>query len=413
MTWLNYAQKKCMSNFPMAKDQFANSTLQAITEESLIFLLQNTDPSKIHSILLTGSLANAEGTVVNNTSQIVASDFDFEVYIDTFYFLLHKSLFHNLSRKMTKKLLSRGINTHVEYQPSNPCLESILSFLNSKIYEYEFALASKCVFGRPPVFDMTARPTKAEALELTFTVAGDIVFSEDTKNSDTELSYVYAKRALTLLNSLLIFNGIFAESYQKRLDAGVEYSEKLKCLSAEDLSMLRTFTEFKLSGSIVKTMATLKCISVTDLVKREKEYLKSLTTRVLLYEIANLETEYGENLLYCSNDGKLSLEDCTTLLNQYLKNNNTRLIPRLLGVVLYLLSLVKRENEKSELFKVFLLRKQSPKIIMNYLIASVLIRDSFPACPVLRFVLPWIKLNKSGYSKTYSMWKIAQESIKL
>jgi hypothetical protein len=402
-----------MLNFTMAKDHNANSTLQAITEESLIFLLRNTDPSKIHSIILTGSLANAEGTVVNNKSQIVTSDFDFEVYIDTFYFLLHKSLFHTLSRKMTKNLLSRGINTHVEYQPSNPSLESALSFLNSKIYEYEFALASKCVFGRPPVFDATARPTKVEALELTFTVAGDIVFSENEKNSDTELSYIYAKRSLTLLNSLLIFNGIFAESYQKRLDAGIEYSEKLKRLSPEDLSMLRTFTEFKLSGSIEKTMATLKCTSVNDLVKREKEYLKNLTSRVLLYEIANFKTDYGENLLTCANDGKLSLEDCSTLLNQYLKNNKTRLIPRLLGVVLCLLSLVKRDQEKSELFKVFLLCKQSPKIIMNYLIATVLIRDCFPAGSMLRFVLPWVKLNKSGYSKTYSMWKIAQESIKL
>jgi hypothetical protein len=404
-------QKKYILNFAMAKDAESNSILQEIAEESLIFFLQNTNISKIHCIILTGSLANSEGTVVKNKSQIVTSDFDFDIYVDSIYFLRHKSLFRILSQEMTKRLLARGIRTHVEYLPTGQRLRSAFSFMNSNIYEYEFSIASKCVFGTKPIFDTTARPTREEALELAFTVAGDIVFSKTTQYSDAELSYVYAKRSLTILNSLLIFHGIFAETYQKRLDAGIKWLEKLEFLSEEDLHMLSVFTQFKLSGSVEELMVDLGCKSIRALIRIEHEFLKNLASRVLLYEIAALSSKHQGALLPYNSD--VRSVDYIYLLGDYLEDHKTSLTHRLAGVTIYLFSLLKREQEKSELFKTFLFRNAPPKIIMNYLVANALIRGYSPSSSFLSTIIPWVKTKDSDYWKVYSMWSIVQESIKL
>ena len=74
----------------------------------------------------------------------------------------------------------------------------------------------KRLYGKTPNFKDDIRPSLNDALELTFTVINDLI-NNNNKINGLEQNYVFAKRALTLLNSVLIFYGVSLETYEKRI----------------------------------------------------------------------------------------------------------------------------------------------------------------------------------------------------
>ena len=408
---------KMSLEFAMARYDQEDIVLRAIAQEALNFLFKCVDTKKIRCILLTGSVANSEGTVIKHNSSMFASDFDFVIYIDFSYFLKNRTHFQNLSQEITTRLRKRGVNTHIEFLPSTGVLQKGIFLTNSNIYEYEFALASRCIFGKTPSFNKAARPSQRDAIELVFTVVSDLVFSKFKNVSKIEESYIYAKRALTLLNSILIFHGFFAETYQKRMEIVRKYAAIRGIpLNQDEIRTLEIFTEYKLSGSFQQLLVSLACKKTDDLISFQRKFLKKLTTKILYYELNNILNKTTQTKPGYSN----SLQNMTckfpALLKEYSKHSRARLLSRIMGITLYLFWSLARNKRRKELFAAFIFHNQSPKVILNVLIALLFIYDrDISARKILREIFPWIKVKDEpeAIQRTFSLWQIAEQSIKL
>jgi len=411
---MNKKTGKVNLDFSMAKQKHADEFLRGIAREALGFLFRYINISKIKCILITGSLANGEGTVIEYDSAVVASDFDFVIYLDFPYYLKSRNLFQQLSQQISTILVGRRINTHVVFLPTTEIFHRIIPSKNSAIYDYEFTTASKCIFGKMPSLNKFARPTKEDALELTFTMISDLVFSDLKNFSKIEESYIYAKKALTLLNSILIFHGFFAETYQKRIEIARKYSVEGKIpLTQDEIKILEAFTEYKLSGSLHRLLDTLSFSSITNLVQFQRKFLTHLAIKILHYELKNFldarevksNTDLFLNAIY----------EIPTLLRKYLEYLRTGLFSRILGIILYLIWSILKDKERMELFATFIFYKQSPKVILNMLITLILIYgENILTGKIIKKVFPWINLsNTPAICKLFSLWLIAEQSIKL
>jgi hypothetical protein len=402
-------------DFRMAKQNYADEVLRAIAKEALDFLLKNVNANRIKCILVTGSIANGEGTVIKHNSSVITSDFDFVVYLDFPCYLKNRTHFRHLSQLISTRLINRKVNTHVVFLPSAKIFQTGIRFTNSNIYEYEFAFASKCVFGNSPLFDKNVRPSGKDALELVFTVASDIVFSELEHDSEIEKSYTYAKRALTLLNSLLIFQGVFAGTYAKRLEAAKEHvANGMSLLSKNELRVLELFTEYKLCGSLENLMASLGCTSLSTLIGLEQDFLKKLTVKAIFYELMFLTRDQkGQNLEHGVSYEKLSPIFASQLLSVYLKKSKVSSISRITGVTIYALAFFRKDRDRAELFATFVFSRQSPKAILNCIITMLLLHGQNLSAQILSKEFPWITKKGSAFRKVFSLWRIAEHSIKL
>ena len=396
----------------MAKQNYADEFLRAIAKEALGFLLKNVDSNSIKCILATGSIANGEGTVIKHKSSTVASDFDFVVYIDFSYYLKNRTNFINLSKIITAQLLKSKIDTHVVFLPSPLLLQRDIHFSKSSIYEYEFAIASKCVFGKTRHFNLAARPNKKDALELTFTVVGDLVFSNFESLSDIEKSYIYAKRALTLLNSLLIFHGYFAETYEKRINIAEKYGSRgLLPLTTDELKILKIFYGYKLSGSLQQLLASLSFRDMRDLLTFQSSFLKNLTMKILGYEL-NIFIN-GKQVEPTCNTRNAKF---TNLLAEYYSRSETSLFSKIFGLSLFVFWSFSRRKQRKELFATLVFHKKPPKLLMNIIITLLLIYDSKPlAKKLLDEFFPWVATDGTDESlqRIFTLWQSAEESIKL
>jgi hypothetical protein len=398
--------------FKMAARDNSDALLRAIAQESMDILFEHVDKEKIVGILLTGSVANGEGTVVEHDSLIAASDFDFMVYMTLSELLKNRRLLFNLSQEITTRFVKRGIGTHVKFTPSSGILQSALHLANSSIYEYEFAHASKCLFGKPPSIDRNARPTKKDALELTFTVVSDLIFSKFKNLSEIEESYIYAKRALTLLNSLLIFLGVFAETYQERLKIARNYvSTSAFPINQNDLETLEMLTDYKLSGSFQYLLNAFRCNKAEDVVNAQREFLKRLAAKTLHFELINfIQKPSGRNPKECDSSGK----SMPRLIRQYSKDSVEGLLHRFLGITLYVFWSFSRDIKRKELFSTYLFHRQSPKTILNVLVAlRFLSGDATSAAENFRKVFTWVSSDDSNaMEKLFFLWQTAEQSFR-
>lgn len=403
----------------MARNDHEDRVLRAIAQETLNFLCKNTDINRIKCILLTGSVANGEGTVIEHNSSMITSDFDFIICMDFSHFLKNRTHFQNLSQEISTKLRERGVNTHIVFLPSTSVLQKGIFLTNSNIYEYEFAYASKCIFGKTPSFNKVARPSKRDAIELVFTVVSDLVFSKFKNVSKIEESYIYAKRALTLLNAILIVHRFFAETYQKRMEIVRKYATINGIpLNQDEIKTLEIFTEYKLSGSFQQLLNSLACKKTDDLLSFQREFLKKLTTKILYYELNNISNKTTQTKLGYSN----SLQNMTcrfpALLKEYSKYSRIRLLSRIMGITLFVFWSLARNRSRKELFATFIFHNQSPKVILNVLIALLFIYDrDISTKNILREIFPWINFNGETEAeviqRVFSLWQIAEQSIKL
>jgi len=400
----------------MARDGHEDAVLRNIAREALNFLLKHIDADKIRCILLTGSVANGEGTVIKYNTSMVTSDFDFEIYFGFPHFMKNRAYLQNLSREISARFLKRGVNTHIQFLPSTSLLHMSINFASSSIYEYEFAFASRCIFGKTPSFNKEVRPSKRDALELVFTAISDLVLSKFKDVSKIEESYICAKRALTVLNSALIFHGVFTETYEKRMKIAKEYASKGAIpLNQDEIKVLEIFTEYKLSGSFQHIMDSFGCRNIDDLIRFQREFLRKLTTKILYYGLlVLLDKPMKTNLTY-SNSLQNMISEFPELLREYSKNSRVRLPSRIMGIIICLFGLLARNSERKELFATFIFHKQSPKVILNVLITLLLVYGhKVSVTRILRESFPWIDFdNAPAIRRLLSLWRIAEQSIKL
>jgi len=399
----------------MARDDHEDAVLRAIAREALNFLLKHIDADKIRCTLLTGSVANGEGTVIRYNTSMVTSDFDFVIYFDFPHYMKNRAHLQNLSRGISARFLKRGLNTHIQFLPTS-LLRTSLDFMNPSIYEYEFAFASKCIFGKAPSFNKMVRPSRRDALELVFTVISDLIFSRFKNVSKIEEIYIHAKRALTLLNSILIFHGFFAETYEKRMEIAKKYAPQgVIPFDRDEIKTLEIFTEYKLSGSLQQLLDSFACRETDDLIKFQREFLKKLATKILCYELVNFIDKTTETNLTYNISSQNMTYNFLKLLKEYSKHSKARLLPRIIGIIICMFGLLAGDRKRKELFATFIFHKQPPKVILNTLIALLFIYGrNISVTKILRETFPWISFNKtSSMQKMFSLWQFAEQSIKL
>lgn len=395
----------------MAKHVSADNLLRSIAHESLNYFLNHLDINRIKCILLTGSVANGEGTVVEYDSFCVTSDFDFIFFLDFQYFFMQKRYFQLLSREISIQLWKKGIKTHVVFLPISHLFHNKYFSTIPSIYQYEFAHSSICIFGSFHVFNKLKRPSKINALELIFTVIGDQLFSEYKTHAQVEEVYIYAKRALTLLNSILIFHECYGTTYQKRLN--LVTSNKFP-ISKEEIKILDFYTQFKLDGSIQNLRESLGFKNVDELLCFEKDFLNDLTKKLLYYEL-NEFSKCVKSINTTCNLSIIGTKDYYYLYKQYLKYSKIKFSNIITGIFLYLLWSILRRKDKKELFLTFLIHKKSPKRILNELVLLIFLNGpDILNGNILRNKFSWINFNETNVSKKlFALWKVAEKSIKL
>ncbi|MFX0184214.1 MAG: hypothetical protein ACFE95_14110 [Candidatus Hodarchaeota archaeon] len=403
-------------DFKAAKDEKNDLILKSIIKEALTFLLNHIDTSKTKCILLTGSLANAEGTVIRYNTYMITSDFDFVIYLDFLYYLRKKTYFQILSQEMSKRLNKRGFKTHVDFLPTTSALRLAVIHTKSNIYEYEFAHASKCVIGIVPSFNKAVRPSKRDALELIFTVISELIFLTQKKISKIEESYIYAKRALTLLNSLLIFHGYFGETYEKRIQIVKSFkSLDMFPINEADIETLELFTKYKLSSSFQSLLNSQGYNQIDDLLFFQKEFLEKLTKKILHYELVNIVNSSTKKNFRINGSPKNLNFELPILLEEYLKLSKARLYSIIMGLLLCLFWTITRNKKRQELFKTFIFHQQPPKTILNVIITLLYVYgDDVYLEKILKHYFPRIDFNNEIImNQIFSLWQTVEQSIKL
>lgn len=401
-------------DFNMAKHDNANNLLHSIAHESLTFFLNHLDPNRITCILLTGSLANGEGTVVEYDSFCVTSDFDFIVFLDVQYYLMRKRYFQLLSKEISKQLRKKGIETHIVFLPTIRAFHSYSITTTPNIYQYEYAQSSICIFGSPPIFNKLKRPSKIDALELTFTVIGDLLFSEFKSHSQAEEVYIYAKRALTLLNSMLIFHERHGITYQQRLNIVKKhaYSNKFP-ITKEEINILECYTRFKLDGSIQNLRDSLRFKNMDDLLNFQIDFLNNFSKKLLYYELNDLSKDIkSKNMTHYL--PSIDMTGQYNVYRQYLKCSKIGYANMITGMFLYLLWSLLKRKEKKELFLTFIIYKKPPKLVLNECILLSFLYGPDILKEILRKKFPWIDFNETSVLQNFfSLWQVAEESIKI
>jgi len=398
----------------MAKFQNEDMVLRAIAKESLNFLLQHTEMNRINCILLTGSLANGEGTVIEDNSSLITSDFDFVIFLDISSYLKNKRHFKIMSQEISKRFMDRGVKTHILFHPVNRLLGRIFRSKNCHIYEYEFTRSSRCILGKLPSFTKRARPSKSDAMELMFKVISDQIFIEFNELSKIEKTYIYAKKALTLLNSILIFYGHPGETYQIRLESVKECACKgVIPINQDEIKTLDIFTQFKLSGSLKHLLDSFKYKNINSLIKFQKEFLKKFTKQILYYELANLH-QWSRETYMVYDIFPANMTGNFQLLKQYSLHSNTRFISRIMGILFFLFWSIVKNIRRKELFTTFIFHKQPPKTILNVLITLIFLHKHTLAKKMSKETFTWIDFNEYNIIQgLYSLWQTAEQSIKL
>jgi len=399
-------------DFRLSREEYANALLKKIGLKSLNSLFELINPRDIKCLLLTGSLANGEGTVIKYGSPLIASDFDFVVYLNPFYYLKNKRNFGTLSQQVSTLLKQKGIGTHVAFLPATIPFNRNLGFAVSNIYEYENAVASRCLFGKKPLFNESVKPTKKDALELTFTVVGELLFADVPKLSQVEQTYVYAKRSLTLLNSLLISRGFFSATYQERIEIAKEHAGDT-CLDSNEIKVLEFFTEYKLSGSLSQLLSSLGYSDLYDLIQFQKGFLFMILLRTLCFELTCYnETKSARKRISSTQEMTNQLPK---LLGEYYNSSETSLLSRAYGTMFYVMWSLTGNNDRKNLFATFLFHNKSPKLILNILITLILIGNGEIVSSFFEEVFPWLAFSSeiNIIEKMAHLWQIAQESIKL
>lgn len=384
-------------NFNLTSDPIKNNLFKNILDEILKFLYDNLNYKSIEGIILTGSIANGEGTIINNGEYTYISDFDILLSFNLLNFLKYRAYCIDLSQKMTQELLKKKIFTHVNYLPNNDTINRILNMKNTKIYDYEFRVSSKLMYGKQIFINDDLYPSTEDSFELLFTVLSHQLFNLENKYK-VEKVYEYAKLSLTLLNSFLIYNNLIANTYKKRLNILIKNREIFNIITDCDINIFKIYTQFKIDGSLNTLMNNLNYINIDFLIDFQKKYLRELSLRILRYELYNINLTYKY---------KNNIENNYLL---YILQNKFNIKHYLINILLYIINSIflMDTNLYHKLYIVS--RIPSKKIFNYYLIKLFILNDETTIYPLMSSInysniVPYI--NKFIY-----YWKYSESSIK-
>lgn len=293
----------------------------------------------LRDIYAVGSLSSNEVTVIRNehSDKIYISDIELivDVGISTFMICCVKGVAKRLSQELTKILKLRGFKTHVSITITSFALSRLIpSIKPNSVYLYELKRV-KLDSSDFTTFstDLLIRPSKLDSLNLVFSSIADYVFAKLNLFENLtihEKCYIVAKRCLTLLYSLMLFNEVYPKSYVSRITLAKEHFKKLSnVLSYSDIEVLEALTYYKLSGNLIVLAQKLPTNSrdTNSTLEFLDRYFEELTKKVLMHELAICV--YTKEKL----ELRRSPDNLATLLGEYKSKIQMPLLKRIVYVM--------------------------------------------------------------------------------
>jgi len=315
-------KRLCGTLFTYWKEQCVTKMLNSIVLFVLKSIQQNIPDAKI---FLVGSSANDETTIVRDnfgSKEILVSDLDIIISVDMPTFVRDRILRSSskLAKALTSALQLRGHKTHVSIgtfsYKLHRLIPSFFPFPNT-IYQYEMArvVLDKNQYSISPVrFRIT--PSKSDCLDLIFSAIMDYVSMNLELNEDIttqEKCYTVAKRCLTLLYSLLLFEEKNPRGYTSVAKLVKEhFGEFRDVIAYTDLEVLTILAEYKIQGDprLLTEKLPIKKKTLDEALLFLSNFFEGLAERVLLYEL-------NHYLDSCKNDAKEGHDSLCKLVEKY------------------------------------------------------------------------------------------------
>jgi hypothetical protein len=263
-------------------------------------------------IFFVGSLANNEITIVQDnfgSKGTLVSDMDIIIFVDIPTFVKDRilRLSSKLAIALTHALQLRGHKTHVSIATFSYKLHRLIpSFfpLPNTIYQYEMArvMLNQNQYSISPIrFRIT--PSKSDCLDLIFSAIMEYVSVNLGLYEDItiqEKCYVLAKRCLTLLYSLLLFEEKNPRGYTSSAKLIKEHFDEFRDVIAyTDLEVLTILAKYKIQRDprLLIEKLPLKEKTLDEALLFLFNFFEGLAERVLLYEL-------NQYLDSCKNNAK-------------------------------------------------------------------------------------------------------------
>jgi hypothetical protein len=297
---MNFKKK---TSFHIRANDPVNFVRQLIIKSILRYIPYNS----LLGVYAIGSFASDEATIMNcgDSDEIYISDFDGIIDVTpTAYFKYYfNRLAENLSQMLTVYLRSNGLRTHVSLTITCFKLSKLFSSLKPNtvsLYELRPLISRK--ESENNLNALRRIPSRVDIINLVYSSIADYVFTylmEPSSCTVAEKCYIIAKRCLTLLYSLMLFNGIYPNSYTERIALAKKHFNKLAgVLTYNDIEILEVLTDYKLSGNLFTLIERLPLDERTSFSVLEflNDFFKGLALKILKYELSNCKgDEFQKN----------------------------------------------------------------------------------------------------------------------
>lgn len=279
-----------------------------------------------------GSLANDETTIVQNnlnSKEILLSDLDIIILVDAATFFRNRILRvpSKLSKALTHTLESKGHKTHVSIDVfSHRLYRLIHSYFPNTIYQYEMAKVTlnKNYYSISPI-RFQVKPSKSDCIDLIFSAIMDYLSMrlELSEDATTEQKcYAVAKRCLTLIYSLLLFEAKKPRGYRSTAELIKKYfGEFQNVIANADLDVLTALAEYKIQGDagLLAEKLPLKEKTLDEALWFLYSFFERLAERVLQFEL-------GHSFDSCTDDAKHENDSLYGLLEKYTRKSKVSIV---------------------------------------------------------------------------------------
>lgn len=277
-----------MSFSPLEQNN-ARSNLRRVVK----CLFEELQLEGLRAAFFVGSVATNEETLrFDSSGRLEVSDIDIilDLSLSTYAKFRLLNISQQISKELTLKLAEKGYKTNVSIGLTCFNIAKYLPSVNpNAIFLFELNPFYSKKREKYSVKQYSIIPTKINCLDLAVSSIADYVFLKaDLSLSTNAKCYTIAKRCLTLLNSLMLFEGLIFKGYNKRFEAVKKNFSKLySVLSEDDIKYFEAFTLFKLTGNIcpVTKVFETSAENLDNLIPRLDLYFRGLASRVLIHEL--------------------------------------------------------------------------------------------------------------------------------
>jgi hypothetical protein len=214
-------------DFPLCAEPGRDQAVRPLVERAISFVVDAAGPARIEAVILAGSLARGEGSVLRDEASFrLLGDMECLVILrDTRDWPTTRRELAGLSAHATREVGDAGRLATIEYTPAG--LGYLRRAIRPSIFAYDLLHGGQVVWGRPDILREVAAFTAADipredALRLLMNRIVELLLVDDASpppGGPRTRAYHVAKVALDLAGSALAFAGHHTPRYRDRPSA--------------------------------------------------------------------------------------------------------------------------------------------------------------------------------------------------